>query len=276
MVSKGVKRVKGESWYLPHWLPSLLCEANGGVFDLDPCGNQDDQAPPIARRRLAATDNGIAEPWKGTVFLNPQGGCGTIEAWTDKALRAVYWDKSAKVVVALLPVQTDAGWWTSHVRGWASVFLIRSRVRVGRDWPAFGSALTIWGDATPFRTVLERQPKAVVDGVWLTAYRAESNNAPFLRSLTTRAKMSKLYGNYESFRDNLAAWTARVPPEYAEAVALISQGNTPQNTLADDKPYRLNSQGYITHFNGKPLYKRKRVRQRKKVSREETPNVTTP
>ena len=233
MARKGIRRVQGQSWYLPHWLLPLLCEANGAIFDLDPCGQPAELPRRIARRRLSAADNGLDAAWKGAIFLTPQNGSGEPGPWVDKALRAVHWDKTAKVVVAVLPLQPEAAWWTSFVRGWATVFVIRSRVRIGRDWPPFGSALTIWGDAAPFRAVLERQPKAEVDGVWLPAYRADANTAPFLRRLTTRAKMAKLYGNYETFRDNLAAWTARIPPEYSDAAALFTP---PPQERAGDVP----------------------------------------
>ncbi|MFN3077707.1 MAG: hypothetical protein ABT940_12685 [Alphaproteobacteria bacterium] len=270
MAGTGVRRGQGETWYLPYWLPPLLLEANGGPFDLAPCGLLlDESSPPIARR-VPADPAPESQDWKGTVFLNPQSGEGTIQGWVDRAMRAVHWDKSSRVVVAILPVQLGADWWVSHVRGWASVFLMRGRVRVGSDRvrPPFASAVVLWGEEAPFREVLDRQPKSLVDGLWLPAYRAQSNSAPFLGRLTTRARMKKLYGSYDSFRENLAAWTARVPPEY-ETVAALTEFPT-ATPEATDEPgavagvrYLTNSLGYITHLKGKPLYKRKRQRKKK-------------
>jgi hypothetical protein len=60
--------MKNDEWLTP---PSVLAAL--GPFDLDPC------APivrpwPTAARHYTSTDNGLLQPWRGRVFLNPPYG----------------------------------------------------------------------------------------------------------------------------------------------------------------------------------------------------------
>lgn len=257
MVKKSAKRHTGEEWYTPSWLFDLLCEANGDIFDLDPCAPPEDMARPKARRRIEGGEAGLTQVWGGNVVVNPQHGGGGVDRWVDKAMRAVHWDKTAGTVVALLPARPTEEWWVTYVRGWATVLLVRGRLRLGNgnaNRPPFASAVVIWGDEARFTEYFQRQPKSVVDGVWLPAYRAASNSAPFLRSLTTQAKMKKLYGSYDDFRKNLAAWTARMPPEYADVVGQAQAAGDGTGEAAPPSTWHVNRYGYVTSVKGKAIY----------------------
>lgn len=54
--------------YTPDWVLDLVVSALGGI-DLDPCA--DPQRRVQATQHFTKTDNGLEQPWKGRVFLNP-------------------------------------------------------------------------------------------------------------------------------------------------------------------------------------------------------------
>lgn len=262
MVKISEKRARGEAWHAPAWLLELALEALGRPFDLDACAPADAQPAPAAATRHKG-DSGLGREWSGAVFLNPQHGNAPLDRWLDKAVRAVHWDKSAAAVVAMLPADPESPWWRTYVRGWATVFLVRRRFRLGDDRtrPPYAAALAIWGDAAAFRAHIDAQPRSRVNGAWLSAYRAEARQAPFLQSLTTKERMRKLYGSYDEFHRNLEAWTARMPADYAAAIAgtrgqPAEPGAETEAIPGDtgDNPFRTNRWGYVTHVNGRPIH----------------------
>lgn len=54
--------------YTPGWVLDLVASALGGI-DLDPCA--DPQRRVQASHHFTKEDNGLEQPWKGRVFLNP-------------------------------------------------------------------------------------------------------------------------------------------------------------------------------------------------------------
>ena len=52
-----------DEWCTPKWLADAL-----GPFDLDPCGN--DSSHIRAARRYTIADDGLAQVWTGSVFVN--------------------------------------------------------------------------------------------------------------------------------------------------------------------------------------------------------------
>lgn len=54
--------------YTPEWVLDLVTSALGGI-DLDPCA--DPQRRVQAKNHFTKEDNGLEQPWKGRVFLNP-------------------------------------------------------------------------------------------------------------------------------------------------------------------------------------------------------------
>lgn len=70
--------------------------------------------------------NALARDWPGRVWLNPPYG-REIGAWMEKAYRE---SKKGSLVVCLVPVRSDAGWWHE----WATrgrVFLLKGRLQFG-------------------------------------------------------------------------------------------------------------------------------------------------
>jgi hypothetical protein len=94
------------------WLtPSPLLErvlAVLGTIDLDPCSNSHDQPNVPAQQHFTSEDDGLAQDWHGTVYLNPPYG-RAIEAWVQKLLDE-YSVGRTTAAIALLPARTDTHW----------------------------------------------------------------------------------------------------------------------------------------------------------------------
>lgn len=85
--------------YTPDWVLDIVKRSLGGIIDLDPCADPQRRVP--ARRHFTITDDGLAEPWHGTVFLNPPYSDTT--AWL-KHLHLYIETGSVAAAIALLPV----------------------------------------------------------------------------------------------------------------------------------------------------------------------------
>ena len=134
-----------EEWATPHDLFAVL-DAEFGGFELDPCATSENATCP---RFYTRTDDGLARPWSGRVFMNPPYG-RTIGAWMAKALEE---SRRGSLVVCLVPARTDTAWWHDYAAG-GEVRLLRGRLR-------FGNA----GHSAPFPSavVVFRPPQVTVE-----------------------------------------------------------------------------------------------------------------
>jgi hypothetical protein len=104
-------------WYTPR----AIFDALGLSFDLDVC------APPgglpwiPAKRSFSREEDGLAQPWRGRVWMNPPYGRG-IEHWMRRLAR--HGDG-----IALVFARTDTAWWQEAVRQADAICFIRGRVR---------------------------------------------------------------------------------------------------------------------------------------------------
>jgi hypothetical protein len=133
-----------DNWPTPEWVVKQA-EAEFGPFDLDPATNPDN--PVGTPLWYTPVENGLAQQWKGRVWLNPPYG-RTIGQWMDKA-RAEVASGNAELVVCLVPVRVDARWWQRNVVLAEPKPLVRfwpRRLRYVKDWDApFASATVVYG-----------------------------------------------------------------------------------------------------------------------------------
>lgn len=61
------------------WLTPPEVIAALGPFDLDPCAPE--ERWPTAERKFTQRDNGLIQPWRGRIWLNPPYTNGVIEKW---------------------------------------------------------------------------------------------------------------------------------------------------------------------------------------------------
>jgi len=85
--------------YTPDWVLAIAKRALGGIIDLDPCADPKRRVP--ARRHFTLVDDGLSEPWYGTVWLNPPYSDTT--AWL-RQLHVYLTAGKVTQAIALLPV----------------------------------------------------------------------------------------------------------------------------------------------------------------------------
>lgn len=94
--------------YTPETFLAAVREVFGDVPDLDPCSNSRTTPNVAAHAHYTADDDGLAQPWRGRVFVNPPYG-RDIQAWTEK-MRQEWARGKVLELIALLPARTDTEW----------------------------------------------------------------------------------------------------------------------------------------------------------------------
>ncbi|MPV50156.1 adenine methyltransferase [Pseudactinotalea sp. HY160] len=127
-------------WYTP---PEVF-DALGLTFDLDPCSPGPGKSFVPARRHYTVEDDGLASPWRGTVWMNPPYGKHT-PAWMSKL--TAHGDG-----IALVFARTDVRWFQDNADTADAVCFISSRVRFFQGntttrggTPGAGSVLIAYG-----------------------------------------------------------------------------------------------------------------------------------
>lgn len=130
------------------WRP--LARAVDG-FDVDPASGA--ESTPIAETRYTKADDGLAQAWHGSVWLNPpwssDGDASAKERWLRKARNEANRDAVDEVVV-LLPADTSAHWFHDHVLAADAVCLVgpgRIPFEGESRNPSFALVLAVFGDA---------------------------------------------------------------------------------------------------------------------------------
>lgn len=93
-------------WYTPKHVVAAVSAAMGGI-DLDPCADVGKGIPAAAH--FTADDDGLSQPWRGRVYMNPPYG-RTIGQWVDKLAEEFEYGNIAEAI-ALVPARTDTSWW---------------------------------------------------------------------------------------------------------------------------------------------------------------------
>jgi hypothetical protein len=85
-----------DSWYTPSPFVEAARDVMGGI-DLDPASHEEADRTVKAKRFYTAEDDGLAQPWKGRIFLNPPGGLVTefwqalMRAWSNRDIEQAIW-----------------------------------------------------------------------------------------------------------------------------------------------------------------------------------------
>lgn len=117
---------KTVEWYTP---PRIIVDARevlGGTIDCDPASHPIPQTWIRARTYYTEEQNGLIQPWNGTVFLNPPFSATRV--WVDKLKQEL---QSGRTTAAVLLTNSAPGyvWWEETVDAAISVCLIRHRLR---------------------------------------------------------------------------------------------------------------------------------------------------
>jgi phage N-6-adenine-methyltransferase len=126
-----------DDWATPQDLFDKLNELYG--FDLDVCASKDNAK---CKKFFSVEDNGLAQPWTGTCWMNPPYG-REIGKWMSKAYES---SKTGAKVVCLVPARTDTAWWHDYAMNGEVTFL-RGRLKFGnsKNSAPFPSALVVFG-----------------------------------------------------------------------------------------------------------------------------------
>jgi len=124
-----------------HYTPSKFLETVRDVFgqipDLDPCTNSRLTPNVIARAYYTREDDGLQQPWRGRVFLNPPYGREIVD-WVHKLRRE--WRRGEMIeAIALLPARVDTEWFdllTAETDDLVLCFLHGRLTFVGNSDPA--------------------------------------------------------------------------------------------------------------------------------------------
>ena len=120
--TSGMKSSLSDEWTTPRDLFDEL-DAEFG-FDLDVASTD---ANALCARHYTAEDDGLAQPWAGSVWCNPPYG-RQIGRWLRKAAES----NRGGVTVCLVPARTDTAWWHDWITGHATeVRFIRGRLKFG-------------------------------------------------------------------------------------------------------------------------------------------------
>lgn len=107
-------------------------------FELDVCATAGNAK---CDRYFTASDDGLAQEWRGVCWMNPPYGAG-IGAWVRKAYES---SLLGAIVVCLLPARTDTRWWQDCCEPHAEIRFLRGRLRFNDADPApFPSAVVVF------------------------------------------------------------------------------------------------------------------------------------
>lgn len=142
-----------QDWETPTAFFNLVDEEFG--FTLDAAA---DDANAKCDTYYTMRDDGLSQPWSGTVWCNPPYGRG-INEWVRKGFEEA---EKGSVVVMLIPARTDTVYWHDYVMRSHEVRLLRGRLVFGKGEAManapFPSALVVFraGSNAPVFTTMER------------------------------------------------------------------------------------------------------------------------
>ena len=138
-----------DEWATPPDFLRPLAEAVGG-FDLDAAAGAEES--PIAEYVYTEDDDGLAQSWFGTVWVNPP--YSDMKKWTEKVISELHRDE-VDTILYLCKGGTSTNWWHAAVTEASAVGMIDSRLSFGGESNSapFASHVFVFGDVN--NTVLD-------------------------------------------------------------------------------------------------------------------------
>lgn len=93
-------------WYTPKRIVEAVVSVLGAI-DLDPCADAGHGIP--AADHFTQSDDGLSQPWKGRIYMNPPYG-REIVAWIEKLAEEFRYGNVTEAI-ALVPARVDTTWW---------------------------------------------------------------------------------------------------------------------------------------------------------------------
>jgi len=134
-----------DEWSSPREIVEPLDEAVDG-FDLDPCSGAEQS--PFAAETYTEEDDGLAQSWHGTVWVNPP--YSEMWDWTDKAIEEVATGE-ANAIYYLCKGDSSTDWWQVAAQNAAAICAIDHRLSFGdgENSAPFASHIIVFGDCQP-------------------------------------------------------------------------------------------------------------------------------
>lgn len=122
MINAGMFTSATDLWETPQDFFDKL-DAEFG-FDLDACALPENAK---CARYYTPEQDGLSQPWTGTVWCNPPYG-RQIGQWVEKAAQSA---AEGATVVMLLPARTDTRWFHQYINGRAEIRFVPGRLKFG-------------------------------------------------------------------------------------------------------------------------------------------------
>jgi phage N-6-adenine-methyltransferase len=141
--------VENDEWYTPVDYIERARQALGGTIDIDGASNAKAQKVVRATRYFSQDDDGLAQEWHGTVWLNPPYSCK--DEFITKLLDELAAGRTTAAVL-LTHNSTSATWWQRAARGARQVCFPCGRIKFvtpdGTEGasPAQGQSLFFFSD----------------------------------------------------------------------------------------------------------------------------------
>lgn len=119
MLNNGLFTSNSEEWATPRKLFDELNAEFG--FTLDPCATPENAK---CERYFIKEQDGLSQPWVGTVFCNPPYG-KQLPLWVEKAYREC---ENGTTVVLLIPARTDTRYFHEYIYGKHEVRFLKGRL----------------------------------------------------------------------------------------------------------------------------------------------------
>jgi phage N-6-adenine-methyltransferase len=132
-----------DEWSSPRELVEPLDDAVGG-FDLDPCSGAEQS--PFADETYTEADDGLSQPWHGTVWVNPP--YSEMAEWTPKAIEEHQRD-DVDAIYYLCKGDSSTDWWQEAIDEASVVVAIDHRLNFGdgSNSAPFPSHIFVFGPA---------------------------------------------------------------------------------------------------------------------------------